>query len=250
MIDLAEIALPARMHIDVQTGRDVITGGQIKAYIIWADRTYGQCPRCRQPVPRDPGCPGLLNPGAGQGGQVDAVSQEHGCGEWLSVIWDFCGEPDLRAVRSLVVSVEAERRRQLESARVALAASLTADLAAAVARLGEPYEEGEDPAVRREEVRTGWDMEPGVYLDLQESGQWIAWDYDPDGAEGEAITIYPPGGEWVVMDSAGVALMQREPVLGYFASEDKAAGFISTLPGAASGRYSLDAPADEPQLPS
>ena len=90
MIDtdwLDELTLPPRIHAELTGGPDVVTGEHIQVCIVWADRVETGCSRCRQSIAQDPGRPAMLNTGACQGGQVEAYSQQHGCGEWLSVAW-------------------------------------------------------------------------------------------------------------------------------------------------------------------
>lgn len=75
------------IHTDVLTGRDVVTGLQLAYPVAWEERPIRSCPRCGQDVPADPGCPLILNTGAGQGGALEPVTQQHGCGEWLGIAY-------------------------------------------------------------------------------------------------------------------------------------------------------------------
>lgn len=50
---------------------------------------------------------------------------------------------------------------------------------------------------------------------------------------------------YVVCDSKDVPVGGQTPVLGKFRTEQEAAEFIDTLPAAATGRYSLDGPAED-----
>jgi hypothetical protein len=86
-VDVLE--LPSGTHAMVLTGRDVVTGEQLAYPVVWVDRSYCTCPRCGEPVARVvEECPVLLDTGAGQGGQIEEWSKQHGCGEWLSVDWE------------------------------------------------------------------------------------------------------------------------------------------------------------------
>jgi hypothetical protein len=76
-----------------------------------------------------------------------------------------------------------QRAVALDSRRDQIAATLRERLADAMRLLA-----GGDDA---DEIATGSDTEPGVYLDTFGSRQWVAWDYDPDGADGcGVITVY------------------------------------------------------------
>lgn len=88
MIIVDQAGLPAGTHSTILTGRDVVTGEMLAYPVVWADRAYDACPNCGQGVEVVvEQCPVLLNTGAGQGGQIEERSQQHGCGEWLAVAW-------------------------------------------------------------------------------------------------------------------------------------------------------------------
>lgn len=75
------------IHTEILTGRDVVTGLELAYPVAWEERPIRSCPRCGQDLPADPGCPAILNTGAGLGGQIEPVSLQHGCGEWLGIAW-------------------------------------------------------------------------------------------------------------------------------------------------------------------
>ena len=105
----------------VLTGRDVVSGEDLAYPVLWCDRTYGACPSCGEPVDREPDCPVRLNDGAGQGGEIEECSQEHGCGEWLSVTWvELPEDADADAVQAAAEEMAAQfcRERDDERARV------------------------------------------------------------------------------------------------------------------------------------
>lgn len=86
--DINNIPLPPGTHATILTGRDVVTGQQLAYPVVWADRPYTRCPRCGDAVARTVNeCPVLLDVGAGQGGAIEEISQQHGCGEWLHIDW-------------------------------------------------------------------------------------------------------------------------------------------------------------------
>lgn len=179
MIDTEAMQLPAGTHATVLAGRDVVTGEDLAYPVVWADRSYGACRRCAQPVAWEVDCPVVLNVGAGQGGAIEPLSQQHGCGEWLSVDWT---ELDQGASEADVVAaagrLAAGLAAEIDTARASVRAGLCRDLEGALARLAEPLGEGETPEDRAEEVCSGSDTGPGVYC---EGGRWVAWDYDPAG---------------------------------------------------------------------
>lgn len=189
---LRTLDLPAGTHAGVLTGRDVVSGEQLAYPVVWADRPYGTCPRCRQPVARVvEQCPVMLDTGAGQGGQIQEYSKQHGCGEWLSVDWDEVrpgdqlaevAEDDIVAAARLLA---ARLVAAIASERENIRRRLREDLQDALCRLAGPLEGGETAEDRADEVRTGSEVEPGIY---QEGGQWVAWDYDPDGS-GDTIAV-------------------------------------------------------------
>jgi len=185
--------LPHGIHATVLTGRDVVSGLELVYPVAWADRSYRTCPRCRQPVDRVPACPVALNTGAGAGGQLEELSQQHGCGEWLAVDWAEADEIEgvpataQRLADRLVMFLDAERTR--------LRAGLITQLRDALTRLAEPLDVvvGEAIEDRRAEVETGSEVDPGVYLDDRWADRsewvWCAWDFDPDGS-GETVAVY------------------------------------------------------------
>ena len=176
-------------HAAILTGTDVVTGEALAYPVVWADRPYDHCPRCNQFVGRDVDCPVMLNTGAGQGGQIQEYSQQHGCGEWLSVSWkeiyfstrDATEQDILDAAHELA----ADLAEEIAARQKRLRTQLREELAAALKRLREPLGEDETTEDRAGEMRTGSEIEPGIY---EEHGVWLAWDYDPDGS-GDPITV-------------------------------------------------------------
>jgi hypothetical protein len=189
---LSKLALPAGTHATVLTGRDVVSGLQLAYPVVWADRPYDTCPRCGQPVARVVGqCPVMLNTGAGQGGQIQEYSQQHGCGQWLSVDWSEVPASDrLSDVTEDDVAASARTfatrlAEAITLRRERIRRRLREDLEEALGRLAEPLDDDETEQDRARDVRTGSEVEPGVY---SEGGEWVAWDYDPDGS-GDTIAV-------------------------------------------------------------
>ncbi len=184
--------IPAGTYAAVLTGRDVVSGEQLAYPVVWADRPHDTCPRCGHPVARMvEQCPVMLDTGAGQGGQIQEYSKQHGCGEWLSVDWDEVRTDDRLADLTGVDVVAAARAlaarlaETIASERVCIRGRLGEELEDVLRRLAEPLEDDETAEDRADEVRTGSEVEPGVY---QEDGEWVAWDYDPDGS-GDTIAV-------------------------------------------------------------
>jgi hypothetical protein len=193
MMDIDALELPLGTHAIVLTGRDVVTGEQLAYPVVWADRSDSTCPRCGQPVAQVVAeCPVGLNTGAGQDGQIEELSQQHGCGEWLSVDWAEVSatgplvDPTEDDVLATARELAARLADDLTTQRERIRARLRVDLRDGLARLAEPLAEDETAEDRAAEVSAGNETEPGLYL---EDGQWLAWDYDPDGS-GDTITVY------------------------------------------------------------
>jgi hypothetical protein len=191
-MDLSTIDLPTGTHAAMLGGRDVVTGEQLARTVVWADRPYDRCPRCREPVNQVVvDCPVTLDTGACQGGQLEEWDKQHGCGEWLAVdcqevtgggaTGDVTSDDVVVAATKLAASLA----EAIDHERHHLRAGLRRDLAWALARLAEPLQEWETPEGRAEEARTGDELNPGVY---QEDGTWLAWAYDPDGS-GDPIVV-------------------------------------------------------------
>jgi hypothetical protein len=192
MTDTTTLNLPAGTHATTLHARDVVTGETLTEVVVWTDLSSGRCPRCDQPVRREPDCPLHLNGGAGQGGALETWDHMHGCGQWL--------EPPSEAVRGTgengevteedVLAVArglAERLAEAHDERRAkIRRRLRRELTDALARLAEPLDDDETTEDRAEEVRSGDDMQPGVYHD---GHQWVAWDFDPAGGEGEYLEV-------------------------------------------------------------
>jgi hypothetical protein len=187
-----QIDLPLGVHYTALSDRDIVTGEMLTRGIVWTDRPYDRCPRCHEPVNREViGCPVTLNGGAHQGGQLEMWSQQHGCGYWLKVEWaEVAGTGPDGQITDDDVAAAAEDiadalREAIDAERERVRIGLLEDLSLALARLADPLDEDEMPKDRAEEVRTGSEISPGVYL---EDGRWVAWDYDPDGS-GDTVSV-------------------------------------------------------------
>ncbi|MFG3710968.1 hypothetical protein [Micromonospora sp. NPDC047730] len=153
-----------------------VSGEYVESVLVWADRPYSTCDRCGQPVPTVESAPAIANPL----GSAMAVSQQHGCGEWLSVFWtelpgDATVEQITQAKHDLLRRYRAAIEERTEEIRAALAADLT-----------EMLELSPD-----ERYCTGSEVEPGIYQEsggYLKAGPWVAWAYAPVG--GDAITVY------------------------------------------------------------
>lgn len=189
MIDIHALNLPRHIHATVLTGTDVTTGEQLAYPVIWADRTERNCPRCDQPIEVEVPCPVMLDTGAGQGGRVTDLSQQHGCGEWLGVSSATFDEFDTTQQIEAEAHVLAEARaEEINGEREYMRRRLGAYLRTSLQLRAEPLEDGETQEDRDDEVTTGGEYSPGVYHD---GTQWVAWDYDPDpdGDETDVITV-------------------------------------------------------------
>ena len=184
------LELPAGIHAELLAGTDAASSSTISRVVVWVDRPYEECPRCGEPVDRDPGCPAALD-GGEPGGQLVPYTQQHTCGEVLDA--DFLaldGGDGLTAdvvltaahdlAQGLTDATAAERRR--------ITRQLREELTSALLALGD----GED----EEDVCTGSEVTPGIY---REDGTLIAWAYGPSGDEEDIITVT----EHDVRDAAG-----------------------------------------------
>lgn len=180
--DLSAITLPAGIHAEIHARTDAVTQGRVERGVVWADRAYLNCPRCGETAGTEPGCPVTINEGDGRGAQFEEWSQQHGCGEWLPVLWDECGTSESEILEAATALAE-RRRGALATSRDNLAAALRDNLAAALASASGPARED------RGGITTGSDAEPGIFFDESGCGEWIAWDYDPAG-NGEFVTVY------------------------------------------------------------
>lgn len=184
--DMASADLPTGIHHQVLRGTDPM-GTAVEAHIVWAERTEDHCPRCHQPVDVDPGCPAVLDAKACQGGQVLTRDMAHQCGEWLSVPWAAVEGPG--DIAETAAQLAAERESAAAAAVEAIRDALRVDLRDALARLGEPLEDGETRDDREDEVATGSEMYPGVWQ--SSPGVWEAWAPLPIEAEGECVIVTP-----------------------------------------------------------
>lgn len=192
-MDVDQLNLPKGTHAAVLTDRCKATGIDLAYPIVWADRPYRECPLCGQTIDQVVSdCPVILD--AGAGGAILEWDKKHGCGEWLFVDWreldEDATDDDVLAAAEKLAN---DRREEIQEGCRKIEAQLREDLAAAVARLAEPLEPGETREDRLEQVRTGNEIQPGVYLDGAdldgEGGYLVAWDYHPDGGEGDTITV-------------------------------------------------------------
>lgn len=184
---IAAITLPANIHAAILTRRDAVTGEMVSRGVVWADRTYPACETCGEPVPREPACPVVINEGDGKGSQLMEWSQRHAdiggsCGFWQPVLWAECGTSE-DEITAAADALAADRAAVLEAGRLLVVQRLNRELSDALERAAGPASED------RGGITTGSDTQPGIYFDEHGSGQWIAWDYDPDDDSG-AITVY------------------------------------------------------------
>lgn len=135
-----------------------------------------ECGTCGQPLPG--GRPGRVT-WVSDGREYGTYDHQHGCGQWntpeeASAPLDDEDDPAevISAVIAEVDRLVAEDREQTDAATTQ---RLRKELTDALSRLAD----GEDP----EEVRTGWDDQPGVWPGY--SGQdWEAWDYKAGSGDG------------------------------------------------------------------
>ncbi|MFD7861512.1 hypothetical protein [Streptomyces sp. NPDC059783] len=161
--------------------------------VVWTDRPYAVCPRCDQPVTHDlsQAAPVQLRQG-----ELEPFDQQHSCGLRLAVLWEGVrGTDDHHAVtpddvlcvaRELSEALTATR----QSRRDTILSRLREELTEALQRLNEPLAEGETLEERAEDVRTGSETAPGIYL---EDGHWIIWAYDPGrpgGSEDDLVVVH------------------------------------------------------------
>lgn len=188
--------LPTGVYVGTVGGRDVVTGQDLVYPVLWTDRPYNRCPLCLQHIDPDltDKMPVLLDVGACQGGRVDAISQQHGCGEWLSVYWTAF-ERDGVTEEDLIVEanrLSGSRAEVVEAVRADIMETLQARLSRAAARVTEPLddERWED---RVDSVCTGSEVEPGIYYEpgVQGPGELIAWEYDPE-SDSDLLTFVCP----------------------------------------------------------
>lgn len=205
-MDVDDIRLPDGIHATLLTDRDIVTGEMLAYPVVWADRPYSDCPLCGQDIGVEEACPVALNTGAGQGGQIEEWDKTHGCGYWLSVSWREVTAPAGRDttdddqedqedeevapgigeddVLTVARELAADREQQIAAEQKKIRGKLRKELAASIARLGEPLGDGESLEDRADEVTTGSETEPGVYCD---GGQWLAWAYEP--VDSDPITV-------------------------------------------------------------
>lgn len=196
--DPTTLDLPSGIHAAVLGGRDVVTGEPLREVVLWADRTTGECPRCHQPIAREiTRCPIHLNTGAGQGGALEPYSQQHGCGEWLSVASRELGSaPGAEDILAAAHDLATARADETTEKRSKIERHVRADLAAVLAGLDRRPAGGDDEDLTLAEIvesvcddlfgrlHYGYaPVDPGVFVDGDQVG---VWDWDPAG-DGEVV---------------------------------------------------------------
>lgn len=182
---LDTLRLPTGVHATVLSARDIVDGTDLVHFIVWHDRPFGSCPRCDQPIQREPACPVNLNPGAGQGGALEDWDQMHGCGEWLSVRWDEAASID--DIENVAATLKSEYQAELAELRDEVRRALAEQLKDVLDELAQPLVDGESEEERRDRLSVR-ETEPGVTVD--ENGVALAWDEDP-GGDGDSIFVAP-----------------------------------------------------------
>lgn len=182
-MDLAHLNLPDRIHAAVFRLNDV-RGIPAERAVVWADRAYHVCETCEQAVPQVAECPVVPNDGLA-GAPLTAWSQRHSdlggsCGIWQPVLWEECGTSD-DEITAAALALATRRNEEADANRSRLTTALREQLAAALASLDDPWSD-------RTGITTGSDAQPGIYFDEFGSGEWVAWDYDPDD-DSETITV-------------------------------------------------------------
>jgi hypothetical protein len=174
--------IPPGVHSRLLTGRDP-NGCDIARVLLWVDRTYSRCPSCGQSITVDLSDlpPAVLNEGAGAGGAVESVSQQHGCGQWLGVDWrsiDVTDPTDEVFDRALLTAekMHIAWNAELNAERGLVEDRLNRVLKQAKEMLLEPLADGETRADRLAPLLRGSETEPGAYLD---GDTVIVWDCDP-----------------------------------------------------------------------
>lgn len=183
--------LPQGTYATILTGRDVVSRANLAYPVVWTDRPYGTCPRCKEPVDRTPPCPVALDDGAMGGGRIEENSQQHGCGYWLAVDWDEA--PDIEAVPAVAQRLAGHLAGRIYAERARVCIRLIDALREALARRDEPLVD-ETIEDRADEIATGTEVDPGVYINNRwadpSAWVWCAWDYDPAGLDEEGISVY------------------------------------------------------------
>jgi hypothetical protein len=124
---LTQQEMPAHVHYRILTGRDAVTGQHLAVPVLWTDRVRDTCPGCGQHVAVAVDCPVVLDPGAGQGGQVEPVDLTHRCGEWLGVDWTEL--PDGAGPAAILAEAQAMAAQRAEDV-AALTEQVSTDTAA------------------------------------------------------------------------------------------------------------------------
>lgn len=172
------LELPEGLYAKVLTdqGRPMEVPPRI---VVWPDRPYAVCPSCSQEIDISRDCPVVLS-----NDQMDEVSQQHGCGQWLSAPWRdvrLSGPEDVTAdeVLQAVAQVTEEAMEKAQEQRARVRKAVRQMLTEGLARLAEPLAPDETPEERRDEVDSADSGLPGL---CWQDGVWLAWDWDPDGS--------------------------------------------------------------------
>lgn len=185
VVDLASLALPEGIHVQALTATDVTNHEPLREVVVWADRTFSNCPACGEPVSIEVDCPVYLA-GGWEGGLVEQLDQKHQCGLWLEVTSRELGRsPSEQQILAAARELAEERDGEIALRRSAVRGRLRRDLAIVVAAL--PLDEDrEADAIAETATGIGSDSEPGIFRD---SDELVAWDYDPVGLDEEGITV-------------------------------------------------------------
>ncbi|USY23557.1 hypothetical protein NE857_34050 (plasmid) [Nocardiopsis exhalans] len=169
--------LPTHVNIEALTATSAYMALPLAVVVLWTDRPYGECPRCRQPVARTGPCPLYLD-GGNPNNPLKSVDLAHRCGAWLDTPEEAIDAEDLtparvrRAAQGLahIWQEQVQERRQRRRAR----------LRTEIAELATTHPRWDDESVQdyRERLAGPGCTEPGPYWD-REQHRWAAWDYDP-----------------------------------------------------------------------
>lgn len=203
-LDLVADQLPPNVHAKLLQACDP-QGVDVANVLLWIDRPFNTCPRCGQPIDQD--LTGQPPATLDNTGLTMAFSQQHGCGEWLTVDWDDTDTDDatVEGVLAAAAKLVADRDAEIVKLRAAVTATLDLQLRDAAVRLAEPLEDGETFEERLEDVCTGNEVEPGVFMD---GDVLAAWAYDPAG-DPEPIRVHARAGVGKVEAMKVEAMMEQ-----------------------------------------
>jgi hypothetical protein len=177
------------IHTAVLSGVDKATHTPVEHFVVWLN-ARATCPGCDQsdrPVVRD--IPVMVD----DRGDIQAVSQQHGCGSWWGPDWDSIklgsdDDDDRKAVITHALVRQAEENRSAD--RQVVKESLESDIRWVLSLVNDTHDPDiEDLDDLRLEMSTGNEANPGVYFD---DDKIVAWTYDPwseDMTEPELITV-------------------------------------------------------------